>query len=286
METSLRSTRHEIVVRPRRRRRPIFAAGVFIIGLGIVGFVVGWITIQSLTSDLRASLAVSRSAVVTIGETVELAAELAEGTTDAMDSATLAASSAADATRTAATGVSEVVVFLEADLPQNIEAIRRSLPGAIGAADAIDTTLGAISLIGLDYSPDEPFGDSLRRIQAALEELPDVVREQSDALSLLVPAAERVADDVDGLAGDLGELSSSLVEVDALAEMYSDTVTQAEAAVVDTTASVDRTVLVLRILLTVAALGAVVLGYALLVIDRELTLPRVFVEPRPPNGDS
>jgi methyl-accepting chemotaxis protein len=170
--------------------------------LGVIGLVVGLMVIESSTSDLRASLEVSRSAVRTIGDTVDIAAELAEGTTDAMRSASRAAASAGAATRNAAEGIDGVASFLRQDLPEDIDAIRRALPGAIGAADAIDSTLGALSFVGLDYSPEEPFGESLRRIQSALDELPAEVRAQSEALALLAPAAEEVAGDVEDLAAD------------------------------------------------------------------------------------
>jgi methyl-accepting chemotaxis protein len=248
----------------------VFGAGVLVIVLGAIGLGVGLLVVESLTSDLRASLVVSRSAVETIADTVDIAAELAEGTTDAMRSASQAAWRAGGATRDAATGIYGVSSFLQNDLPEDIEAIRRAMPGAIGAADAVDSTLGALAFIGLDYSPEEPFGESLRRIQTALDELPDEMRAQSEALELLAPAAEEVAGDVEGLAADLDELSSTLVEVDGLAESYSTTVMQAREAVAETELSLDRTVLFLRVTLVLAAVGAAVVGYALITIDRAL----------------
>lgn len=248
----------------------IRAAGITAIVIGVIGLVVGSIVIDSLTSDLRSTLSVSRSAVRTISETVELAAELGEGTTEAMASASRAASSAASATRGAVSGIRTVSSFLETELPGDIEAIHQSLPGAIRAADAIDSTLGALSFIGLDYRPDEPFGDSLRRIQTALEGLPSEVRAQSDALDVLAPAAEHVASDVDTLAGDLDELRATLVDVDGLADSYSTTVEDAQVAVTDVGVSFDRTVLALRIMLVLVALGAVIVGCALIAIDRTL----------------
>jgi methyl-accepting chemotaxis protein len=253
--------------------------------LGVIGLVVGLMVIESSTSDLRASLEVSRSAVRTIGDTVDIAAELAEGTTDAMRSASRAAASAGAATRNAAEGIDGVASFLRQDLPEDIDAIRRALPGAIGAADAIDSTLGALSFVGLDYSPEEPFGESLRRIQSALDELPAEVRAQSEALALLAPAAEEVAGDVEDLAADLDELRLTLVDVDQLAESYSATVIQAETAVTDTGLSLDRTILFLRIMIVLAALGAVILGYALITIDRSLrTRPFSDAVPRSTTG--
>lgn len=238
---------------------------------GVVGLILGMLLVESLRRDVEASLDVSRSAIGTVGETVEMISEVNEGAGTALRSASTAADSAADATRDAAIGLEDLAVFMEEDLPADLDAIRRALPGAIDAADAVDTTLGAFSLIGIDYAPDEPFGESLRRIEQALDQLPEEVRSQGSSFSLLVPATRSMADDVEVLAADLEELTGALLEVDGLAESYSVTVSEAEATVENASSSLDTTVLVLRLIVVVAAIAAVVLGLALLEISRQLS---------------
>ncbi|MFP4074705.1 MAG: hypothetical protein ACLFVZ_11775, partial [Actinomycetota bacterium] len=232
--------------------------------------ILGMLLVGSLTHDFWASLDVSRSAIGTIGETVEMIAEVNEGAGTALSSASTAADSAADSTRDAVVGLEDLAVFMEEDLPADLEAIRIALPGAIDAADAVDSTLGALSLIGVDYAPDEPFGESLRRIEQALDQLPEEVRNQGSSFGLLVPSARAMADDIEILATDLQELNSALLEVDELADSYTITVSEAEATVEDASSSLDRTVLFLRLIVVVAAMAAVVLGLALLDIDRRI----------------
>ncbi len=193
-------------------------AGVFMIVAGVIGLILGMLLVGSLTRDFRASLDVSRSAIGTIGETVEMIAQVNEAASGTLGSASTAAESAADSTRDAVVGLEDLAVFMEEDLPADLAAIRSALPGAIDAADAVDTTLGALSLTGVDYAPDEPFGESLRRIEQALDQLPEEVRTQGTSFGLLVPSARSMADDVEELDAGLEELNSALLEVDGLAD--------------------------------------------------------------------
>lgn len=256
--------------RVQRGRPSVSGAGVFMIVAGVVGLILGMFLVGSLTRDFRASLDVSRSAIGTIGETVDMIAEVNETASGALGSASTAADSAADSTRDAVDGLEDLAVFMEEDLPADLEAIRSALPGAINAADAVDATLGALSLIGVDYAPDEPFGESLRRIEQALEGLPEEVRSQGSSFGLLVPPARSMADDVEILATDLEELNAALLEVDGLADSYTVTVSEAEATIENASSSLDRTVLFLRLIVVVASLAAVVVGLALLDISRQL----------------
>lgn len=237
---------------------------------GVIGLFLGMLLVGSLTRDFRASLEVSRSAIGTIGETVEMIAEVNEAASGTLGSASTAANSAAGSTRDAVNGLEDLAVFMEEDLPADLEAIRSALPGAIDAADAVDATLGALSLIGVDYAPDEPFGESLRRIEQALDQLPEEVRSQGSSFALLVPSARSMADDVEEFASDLEELRAALLELGGLTDSYTVTVSEAEATVENASSSLDRTELFLRLVVVVAALAAVVVGLALLDIDRRL----------------
>ncbi len=251
--------------------RAVSGVGGFLVLVGVVGLILGLIIIDSLSRDFEASLEVTQDAVTTIGETIELI-DGVEGADSTLRSASAAASSAAGATRDAVSGMEGLVMFMDEELPADIDAIARALPGAIDAADAVDDTLGALSLIGVDYAPEEPFGESLRRIQEALGGLPDDVRSQSTALRRLMPSARALADDVEMLGQDLDELSSSFGDVSGLAESYGGTVADAGATVARAQGSLDRTVLFLRITLILAALAAMAAGAALISLDRRFAV--------------
>ncbi len=240
------------------------------IALGILGAVVGSLLISSLTADFRASLEVSRSAISSIGETVDVIDDVAIATADSIGSISRSASSAAATTEAARDGLANVAEFLDRGLPKNVEAIQQALPGAIGAADAIDTTLGALSLFGVNYAPAEPFGDSLRRVADTLETLPNEIRRQSESIQTLVPLSGTLAADVEDLAKSLEDLESRLAGVRALAATYNATIVEAETALEGTDRSLGRTVLLLRIVLGLASVGSVVVGLALISIHQAL----------------
>lgn len=252
-------------------RRPGSIGGVILVAAGVVGLVLGMTLIQSLTKEFKVSLEVTRSALQTVGDTVDMIGEVNGGAGATLDSASIAARSAAGATRDAVGGLEGLATFLEDELPGEIEAISRALPGAIDAADAVDTTLNALSLIGVNYAPDEPFGESLRRVERSLAGLPEQVRAQGTTLTEVVPTAQMMADDVEALADDIEELGSDLGGVDGLAESYGRTLTEADAAIADADSSLGRTVLFLRITVILAALAAIVAGLALIDVERRLS---------------
>ncbi len=262
----------------RWRRGPapgVIAVGYSLVALGVVGLVLGLMLIESLTADIRASVKVSRSAVASVGETVEVVEDVAIATADSIRSVSRAASSTAATTDAAREGLANVARFLDQGLPADIEAIQGALPGAIAAADAIDTALGALSLFGVDYAPEEAFGESLRRVEDTLQTLPDDIRRQGSSVQALVPLADTLAGDVSELARSLDGLEASLIDVQLLAVSYKSTVEEAEAAVNGTDRSLHQTVLLLRVVLALAAVGSVATGLALVSIHRALSIQTV-----------
>ena len=158
---------------PRRVRAGLTDAGVTTIAASVVGLALGLVLVGALADDLRATVSLSRSAIGAIGDTIEVLDDAAERIDESLDAAAGSVSSASATAEATAEALQEVASFLEGELPEQLESIRQSMPAAIQAAGAIDGTLRALSLFGVDYSPDEPFDDSLRRVETALSGLPD-----------------------------------------------------------------------------------------------------------------
>ena len=261
----------------KRIARPTGSSWVSVVGAAVVvaslvGLVVGQQVIGSLTDEVGRTLDVSRVAIGSVGETVETARVIADSASAAVSSASAAAESAALASEDAAAALRDLSGFLETSLPSNLDAIRRALPAAISAADGVDTTLGALSLFGVDYAPDEPFADSLRRIEDALIDLPTDLAVQSASIAELVPSADQMAADIGALADDLSQLSMELSGSDDLADSYGDSVSAADIALSETESSVEQTRTQLRIVLAIATISGVALGLAIVSIDRKLDL--------------
>jgi hypothetical protein len=262
---------------PRRVRAGLTAAGVITIAASLVGLVLGLVLVGALADDLRATVSLSRSAIGAIGDTIAVLDDAAGRIDESLDAAAGSVSSASATADATADALQEVATFLETELPDQLDSIRQSMPAAIQAAGAIDGTLRALSLFGVDYSPDEPFDDSLRRVETALSGLPDDLRRQSESLRRLAPAADELSAEADRLAVALTGLREDLGSLDGLTDSYLVTVEQAETTIADTESSLAGTAWLLRALLIAAAVAGLAVGGALIVIGRTL-VPVVVIE--------
>jgi hypothetical protein len=243
----------------------------------LVGLVLGLVLVGAMADDLRATVSLSRSAIGAIGDTIEVLDDAAGRIDESLDAAAGSVSSASATADATAKALQEVATFLETELPDQLDSIRQSMPAAIQAAGAIDGTLSALSLFGVDYSPDEPFDDSLRRVETALSGLPDDLRLQSESLRRLAPAADELSAEADRLAVALTGLREDLGSLDGLTDSYLVTVEQAETTIADTESSLAGTAWLLRVLLIAAAVAGLAVGGALIVIGRTL-VPVVVIE--------
>jgi hypothetical protein len=263
---------------PKGVRVVLTAAGVSVAVASIIGLILGLALVSSLADDLRATMTLSRSAIGAIGYTIEVLDDIAGRIDESLDAAAGSVSGASATAGAAATALEDVATFLEDQLPEQLESIRQSMPAAIQAAGAIDSTLSALSFFGVDYSPDEPFDDSLRRVETALAGLPEDLRTQSESLRGLVPVAIELSDEADRLALALTGLQEELGSLDELTDSYQMTVGQAEATIEDTESSLAGTAWLLRGLVVAAAVAGLAVGGALTVIGRRL-VPEAFNKP-------
>ncbi|HWB90076.1 MAG TPA: hypothetical protein VG872_12840 [Acidimicrobiia bacterium] len=258
--------------RGRLSGRPslIGAGGVAVLLLSLAGMVVGLVLVGSLAGDYRSVVSVSRSAVDVIGETIASVDDIAAGTSRSLESAGGSVEQAASTLDDAVVTLEQVAVFLEEDLPEQLESIRSAMPAAIQTADAVDATLRALSFFGVDYDPEEPFGDSLARVDDALAGLPEELRAQSEALRSLIPSATDLATETGDLAGEMATLSESLEGFIGLTGRYEETLAEAEASIERTTDAVEPTIWLIRLLVVLAGIGGAVVGLALTAVGGAL----------------
>jgi hypothetical protein len=251
---------------PLQVARFLRISGVITIATSIIALILGLFLVETGASDFRDSVKVSNEAVEAVLETVDL---VSDSTVQIQEGIDAAASGVAGVSATAVVGagsIEEVATFLETDLPENISAIRSSMPAAIQAASAIDGTLRALRFVGVDYAPDEPFDDSLRSVESALGRLPEDLTDQAESLRDLVPVAAGLAGEADRLALALSQMADDLVGIQDVAASYDATLTKAISTIENTEASIDRSLWLLRIMMVVFAIGAVSVGLGLTVL--------------------
>ncbi len=190
--------------------------------------------------------------------------ELENGLGTAGDSLAAASASAADSSG----NLEDLADFLDGDLVANIEAIQGSMPAAIQAAGAIDDTLRALSLLGVDYDPEQPFDESLRAIDAALQDLPTQLTVQAGAVRALVPTTERFAGDAAALASSISALVDDMERSGEILDGYRETVEEARALVDETGATFTTSVWLFRAFILAAAIAGAALSIGLIAVGR------------------
>ena len=245
-------------------------AGITIVVLSLVGLVAGLILVQGLSSYTRASVSVSQSALGAISQTIEAFDELAADTSASLDAASRSVEEASTTVDTAISGLDGLATLLEEDIPETFESIRTSMPAAIQAANAIDGTLRALSFFGVDYRPEEPFDESLSRINAALASLPDDLRTQSESIRELIPSGEALVGEIDQLSAQLDGVGESLSRFTSLAATYESTITEAETSIEEANGSIGWRIWLLRALLILGALVGMSVGAALFVLGEDV----------------
>ena len=257
---------------PARVAHVLYVTGYIATVTSISALVLGLLVVQVGASDLRATLEVSGEAMEAIVDTVDVIEDVTSEIRDSIDAAADGVSGVSATATIGAESIEEVAVFLEEDLPADLEAIRRAMPAAVQAAGAIDGTLRALRFVGVSYSPEEPFDDSLRSVEAALADMPDDLRSQSESLRNLVPAATRLAGEADHLALALTRLGDDLAKLEGVTQTYDQTLTEASATIDLTGSKLDRNLWLLRIALAAMAIAGVALGVGLIAMSRFVDL--------------
>lgn len=261
-------------------------SGLTALTMSAIALVLGLYMVGSVTRDLEASIAVSASAVDAMVETVDLLDETTGEIRDGIDAAASGVSELSSAAVTGAQGLTDVSDFLANDLPNDLDAISQSMPAAIQAAAAIDGTLRALSFVGVNYDPDEPFDSSLRRVDDALRDLPGDLRRQSASIGELVPAVVGLAGESDRLGTSMSRIADDLGEFGEITAGYKATLSEAQRAIDATTTSFAVNLWLLRALVVAFTVVGLAVGVGMMGLGRlfETSKPvTTSIPPRPSN---
>lgn len=245
-----------------RRRRLVLGLGA----LGLIAGVAGLLLVEALSDDFEEALGISNSALVAIEETLVVVETVTDDVDEGLAAAGDGVGSASQAAEDTGMRLGEVADFLDGELQANLEAIRRSMPAAVQAAGAIDDTLSALSLFGVDYDPEEPFDVSLMGMQDALSTLSEQLSKQAEAVRGLVPTSERLAEDAAVLSDSLASLSESLAGSRQLVESYRATLEQAREALGTTESDLGLDTWLLRLVIVAVAGSGIVLSLGLIIV--------------------
>ncbi|MGF1618398.1 MAG: hypothetical protein ACFCU2_11440, partial [Acidimicrobiia bacterium] len=246
----------------------------------IIALVFGLLMLQVGARDIHATIDVSGEAINAIVDTVDVVEDATSEIRSGLDAAADSVSGVAATAVAGAANIEEVATFLETDLPANLEAISGAMPAAIQAAGAIDGALRALSFVGVSYSPEQPFDESLRSVETALADLPDDLRTQSESLRELVPAATGLAGEADKLSLALTRLGNDLETLEGITETYDAILTEASVTIDRTASTLGRTLWLLRLTLIAMTIAGVAVGLGLIAMSRFIELDVGFASTR------
>ncbi len=176
-------------------RKTLAVSGVVALVGSIVGLVLGLLMVNNLSDYLTQSVAVSESALGAVEETLNVLESVSVEVDEGIGAAAASIAAASDAVLTASGELDDVADFLDGELQASIETLLDTMPAAIQTAGVIDGTLNALSFLGVDYDPEQPFDASLMAAQDALEAIPPQLTAQAEAIRALVPVSEQFAED-------------------------------------------------------------------------------------------
>jgi hypothetical protein len=253
-----------------RLRSTLVGLGALALVTSVAGLVLGLLLVNSVSRGLGASVGMSESAVLAVEETLSLIESVSAEVDEGLDTAADSIGGAGEGVGTAAGRLEELADFLDGELQANIEAIHGSMPAAIQAAGAIDATLRALSLLGVDYDPDEPFDVSLRAVEDALADLPAQLGAQAEAIRALVPVSRRFAADAATMADSFSSLALESSASQELIDSYRETLDQAQAIVDQTGSSLTANIWLIRLTIVMMALTGAGLAIGMIVLGRGL----------------
>jgi hypothetical protein len=195
------SHRYPRVVRPRLVGGALIAAGLLGILLSFAGMVFVAVAGGAAQRALTRELTTLDRALAATGEGLTIAETTLNDAERTLDSLGAAISDATRAISDTGPALDSLRGLTGTTLPQAIGSTRQALGSAQETARVADRVLGALSFLGLDYSPEVPLNVAIGRVSESLAPLPADLANVSNGL--------------DAADANLAELTASLGEVGA-----------------------------------------------------------------------
>jgi hypothetical protein len=99
-------------------------------------------------------------------------------------------------------------------IPDTLRDIESAMPSLIEAGAAIDGTLRALSLFGVEYDPGTPFDEALIELDEGLDGLPEQIEAQGELLGGVGAHLEQVGSETDAVSARVAEVNEALAETE------------------------------------------------------------------------
>jgi methyl-accepting chemotaxis protein len=228
------------------------------------------VLLAGFTSDVSDSLEITGEALSGVGTTVEVAADVIDTASRGLAVAGESLTGVADSTESVATVADSLAGLTAAEIPETIESVRGALRPLIGTARALDRTLRALSVLGINYDPQTPLSQALQQIDDELAPLASEVRAQSSSLAEVRPTMEQLGTNLAILAGDLTAIETRLTEADRLLSDYRVLTERAQATIGQTTDQLRVRSTLGYLTIALLAVAGMTLSAGMVVLGRQL----------------
>lgn len=235
------------------------------VALAFMSLVVGWQLLSGFGSSTSRTLTLLNTTLETTVESASTALETLALAEEGMAQTEIALGSAGTGLTQLGLVLTDSAELLGSQVPDTLDAINASFPAMVDTARVIDTTMQALSFLGVDYSPAVPLDESLEAVSDDLAPLSENLRAQSGPLTAAAAEIESVGRAVDSVGESVNSITDELSGSRDLVVRYQTAAADATELVSEVTTSFNGQVLLARILL-------MALGVALLIL---MTIPVV-----------
>lgn len=196
------------------------AVGVVGAMLALVGSVMGYRFVATTTEAAIESIDLSVEVLTTVGETTAVLDATFGDVADGLRAVQRTLIDSSVTLTQVAKVTDDLGELLGRDIPESIEAIRRTMPSLIATAGVVDGTMRALSFVGVDYDPETPFDDALVEIDGRLGEIPETLRGQEAVLADVADQLSAFGGQTLVMGDDLAGIRGRLVESESLLDRY------------------------------------------------------------------
>ena len=237
--------------------------------LAFLALVVGWQLLSGLGSSTSRTLALLNTTLETTVESASTALETLALAEEGMEQTEIALGSAGTGLTQMGSVLTDSAELLGSQIPDTLDAINASFPAMIDTARVIDTTMQALSFLGVDYAPAIPLDESLEAVSDDLAPLSRSLRAQSGPLAAAAMEIESVGRAVDSVGESVNSITDELSGSRGLVTRYQTAAADATQLVSEVTASFNGQMMLARILLMALGLAVLVLMTVPVVIGRK-----------------
>jgi len=259
--------------------------------LAAFGARLGHQLVDRVAANFDQTLQLTSQSLDTVSETLALAKSSISDVNTVMETAESTADDLAQTLNDSRPLLRQISNVASEQVPDSLETIQEAFPSLEQVAGVIDRTLVTLNSfrideeilgfpiqydLGVDYSPEVPFDQSVRELGQGLEGLPESLRTMQVYINVTNGNLQTVSQDVRNLADDLNTVNGRIGELDPILDEYlalitttNDNTRQLRAQINNDVQSIKNGITLVMVWLAITQIAPLYLGWELVTGRRE-----------------